>query len=126
LLIVIHHLAVDGVSWRILLESLQKGYEQLERGDEVRLPREMISFGQWSDLLLQQAQTETTLQELAYWTTQAFKTIKPLPRDFAGENTAASSEVFSIALGPEDTEKLLHRTAHAYHTQINDVLLAAS
>jgi amino acid adenylation domain-containing protein/non-ribosomal peptide synthase protein (TIGR01720 family) len=125
LLIVVHHLAVDGVSWRILLENLQKSYEELERGDEVRLPREMISFGQWSELLLQQAQTETTLQELTYWTTQAFKTIKPLPRDFAGENTAASSEILSIALGPENTETLLHRTAHAYHTQINDVLLAA-
>jgi amino acid adenylation domain-containing protein/non-ribosomal peptide synthase protein (TIGR01720 family) len=125
LLVVIHHLVVDGVSWRILLENLQKSYEQLERGDEVRLPREMLSFDQWSDLLLQHAQTETTLQELGYWTTQAFKTIKPLPRDFDGENTAASSEVFSIALGPGDTQKLLHRTAHAYHTQINDVLLAA-
>jgi non-ribosomal peptide synthase protein (TIGR01720 family) len=125
LLIVIHHLAVDGVSWRILLENLQKNYERLEHGDEVRLPREMLSFGQWSELLLQQAQTETTLQELSYWTTQALKTIKPLPRDFAGENTAASAELFSIALSPEDTEKLLRRTAHAYHTQINDTLLAA-
>jgi non-ribosomal peptide synthase protein (TIGR01720 family) len=125
LLIVIHHLAVDGVSWRILLENLQKSYEQLERGDEARLAREMLSFGQWSDLLLQQAQTATTLQELSYWTTQARKTIKPLPKDFDGENTAASAEAFSIALGPEDTEKLLQRTAHAYHTQINDILLAA-
>jgi amino acid adenylation domain-containing protein/non-ribosomal peptide synthase protein (TIGR01720 family) len=125
LLIVIHHLAVDGVSWRILLENLQKSYDQLERGDKVRLAREMLSFGQWSDLLLQQAQTGTTLEELSYWTTQAFKTIKPLPRDFDGENTAESSEIFSIALGPEDTETLLHRTAHAYHTQINDVLLSA-
>jgi len=125
LLIVIHHLAVDGVSWRILLENLEKSYERLDRGEETRLPREMLSFSQWPDLLLQQSQTETTLQELSYWTTQAFKASKPLPRDFDGENTAASSEVFSIALGPEETETLLQRTAHAYHTQINDVLLAA-
>ncbi len=125
LLIVIHHLAVDGVSWSILLENLQKSYEQLERGDEAGLPQERLSFGQWSELLLQQAQTETTLQELGYWTTQARKTVRPLPRDFDGENTAASEEVFSITLAPEDTEKLLQRTAHAYHTQINDSLLAA-
>ncbi|HKR95299.1 MAG TPA: condensation domain-containing protein, partial [Candidatus Angelobacter sp.] len=109
LLIVIHHLAVDGVSWRILLENLQRSYEQLERGEEVRLPQEMLSFNQWSDLLLQQAQTETTLLELSYWTTQALKTIKPLPRDSDGENTAASSEVFSIALDPENTETLRQR-----------------
>ncbi|HEY2168543.1 MAG TPA: condensation domain-containing protein, partial [Candidatus Angelobacter sp.] len=123
LLIVIHHLAVDGVSWRILLANLQRSYEQLKRGEEAVLPQEMLSFGEWSDLLLQHAQTETTLQELSYWTTQALKTIKPLPRDFDGENTAATAEVFSIALGIKDTEKLLQRTAHAYHTQINDILL---
>jgi amino acid adenylation domain-containing protein/non-ribosomal peptide synthase protein (TIGR01720 family) len=125
LLIVIHHLAVDGVSWSILLENLQKSYEQLERGDEASPPQERLSFGQWSELLFQQAQTETTLQELSYWTSQAQRTIKPLPRDFDGENTAASTGVYSIALGPEDTEKLLQRTAHAYHTQTNDILLAA-
>ena len=36
LLIVIHHLLVDGVSWRILLEDLQRGYEQLSQGEEMR------------------------------------------------------------------------------------------
>jgi hypothetical protein len=40
LLIVIHHLAVDGVSWRILLDDMQRAYEQLQRGEEVRPPRE--------------------------------------------------------------------------------------
>ena len=38
LLIVGHHLAVDGVSWRILLQDLGTVYEQLEAGTAVQLP----------------------------------------------------------------------------------------
>ena len=37
---IIHHLVVDGVSWRILVEDLVKGYEQARKGEEIRLGRE--------------------------------------------------------------------------------------
>ncbi|MFM0381690.1 condensation domain-containing protein, partial [Paraburkholderia strydomiana] len=37
-LIAIHHLAVDGVSWRVLLEELQTAYEQAERDEPIALP----------------------------------------------------------------------------------------
>src|SRR5690606_35099966 len=37
LLFVAHHLIVDGVSWRILLEDFETVYEQIQRGEEVRL-----------------------------------------------------------------------------------------
>ncbi|MBD0390025.1 MAG: amino acid adenylation domain-containing protein, partial [Nostoc sp. C3-bin3] len=48
LLIIIHHLAVDGVSWRILLEDLQTVYQQLSQGKTVNLPAKTTSFKQWS------------------------------------------------------------------------------
>ncbi|HKN82881.1 MAG TPA: amino acid adenylation domain-containing protein, partial [Pyrinomonadaceae bacterium] len=51
LLIVIHHLAVDGVSWRILLDDMQRAYEQVQRGDDVTLPAKTLSFRRWSELL---------------------------------------------------------------------------
>ena len=49
LLLVIHHLAVDGVSWRILLEDMQRGYEQLRAGESVRWPPKSSSFKQWAE-----------------------------------------------------------------------------
>ena len=48
LLIVGHHLAVDGVSWRILVEDLGTVYEQLEAGVAVRLPAKTSSLPEWS------------------------------------------------------------------------------
>ncbi len=44
LLIAIHHLTIDGVSWRILLEDFASGYEQAERGQTIRLPQKQIHF----------------------------------------------------------------------------------
>src|SRR5262249_43073616 len=47
LLLVIHHLVVDGVSWRILLEDLERGYEQLQQGQAIGLGSKTSSFQQW-------------------------------------------------------------------------------
>src|SRR6185369_15628939 len=55
LLVVVHHLAIDGVSWRILLEDLQIAYEQLRRGQNVQLPAKTTSFKAWAERLTQYA-----------------------------------------------------------------------
>src|SRR5262249_45316855 len=52
LLIVIHHLAVDGVSWRILLEDLQIAFEQVQQGQAIRLPAKTSSFQAWAQHLI--------------------------------------------------------------------------
>ena len=51
LLVAIHHLVVDGVSWRILLEDLETAYRQLSAGERVALPAKTHSFKQWADAL---------------------------------------------------------------------------
>ncbi|MHC5777988.1 amino acid adenylation domain-containing protein, partial [Nostoc sp.] len=48
LLIVIHYLAVDSLSWRILIEDFQTAYEQLSRGEAIHLPPKTTSFKQWA------------------------------------------------------------------------------
>ena len=50
-LMVVHHLAVDMVSWRMLLEDLWKAYEQLERGEEVKLGEKTTSYKEWAEKL---------------------------------------------------------------------------
>jgi len=67
LLIVIHHLAVDGISWRILLEDLQQIYQQLSQGKAVQLPPKTFSFKQWSESLREYARSERIQQERDYW-----------------------------------------------------------
>jgi amino acid adenylation domain-containing protein/non-ribosomal peptide synthase protein (TIGR01720 family) len=126
LLLVIHHLAVDGVSWRILLEDLQTAYEQLSRGEDIELPSKTTSFKQWSERLQDYARSGSLRGETAYWLSESRRSAKPLPKDFnEGANTEASARSISLWLDSEETRALLQEAPAAYHTQINDVLMTA-
>ena len=67
LLWVVHHLVVDGVSWRILLEDWEQVYRQLQSGEQVTLPSKTTSFQRWAERLDQLAQSPEVLKELDYW-----------------------------------------------------------
>jgi non-ribosomal peptide synthase protein (TIGR01720 family) len=128
LLLVIHHLAVDGVSWRILLEDLHTLYEQLRAGTTVRLPRKTTSFRDWAVRLAESAMTPETTRESDYWLSVARTGYVPLPVDTAADaaaNTRESSDTVSVSLTAEETTQLLRDVSKAYRTQINDVLLTA-
>ena len=49
LLLVVHHLAVDAISWRVLLEDLARGYEQARQGEPVTFAAKTMSFKQWAE-----------------------------------------------------------------------------
>ena len=67
LLLAAHHLVIDGISWRILLEDLQTVYQQLEEGHEVHLPAKTTSFREWAHRLAVYAQSESVKSEADYW-----------------------------------------------------------
>ena len=67
LLILIHHLAVDGVSWWILLADLETIYKSLSRGESIDLPPKTTSVKQWSETLTEYAQSNVLQQELNQW-----------------------------------------------------------
>jgi amino acid adenylation domain-containing protein/non-ribosomal peptide synthase protein (TIGR01720 family) len=124
LLLIIHHLAVDTVSWRILLEDLQTAYQHLSQGKNVQLPAKTTSFKYWAEHLHEYAQSVTLQKERDYWLTQCQK--QTLPVDFPdGENIVASERNIAIALTVEQTQALLQEVPQVYNTQINDVLLTA-
>lgn len=126
LFLVIHHLVIDGVSWRILLEDLWTAYEQVMDAVEIQLPPKTTSFQLWAHRLAEYAQCAELERETAYWLTLSHATDRRLPRDYPeGENTAASASTIAVALSVEETRALLQDIPKAYHTQINDVLLTA-
>lgn len=126
LLIVIHHLAVDGVSWRILLEDLETAYQQVSRGEKIQLRPKTTSFKHWAQKLTAYAQSDTAKQKLNYWQSISRKHITRLPIDYVlGANTVASTRIVSVSLSAEDTRTLLQEIPKAYKTQINDILLTA-
>jgi non-ribosomal peptide synthase protein (TIGR01720 family) len=126
LLIIIHHLAVDGISWRILLEDLQLAYQQLSRREKVQLPPKTTSFQAWAKRLTDAARSGMFQPELEYWLEACRSETPSLPVDYpGGANTEASARTVSGSLTAEETRALLLEVPGAYRTQINDVLLTA-
>jgi len=125
LLIVIHHLAVDGVSWRILIEDFETAYQQLKRGEAIQLPAKTTSFKQWAERLSTYELPEIQ-RELNYWLAEPRRQVAFLPVDRpGGVNTVATANTVSLMLNVEETQALLQEVPKTYHTQINDVLLTA-
>lgn len=126
LLVVVHHLAIDGVSWRILLEDLQTSYQQIEKMGAVQLPAKSTSFKYWAEKLANHAQSPELEKEMEYWLQVGERSIVPLKTDFdSGKNTEASAKNIAVSLTEEDTKKLLKDVPSVYRTQINDILLTA-
>ena len=128
LLWVIHHLAVDAISWRILLEDLNRAYEQLSRDEAVRLPSKTTSFRNWAERLVAYGQTAPLAAERNYWSEPSRRDVAPLPRDYTGSqtaNTLAAAARVSVSLDAKQTLALLQALPRAYDMQINDVLVAA-
>ncbi len=125
LLITIHHLVIDGVSWRILMEDLVTGYNSVLEDKEIKLPDKSTSFMRWSNKLNDYSSSERLLNELEYWKKIEETNVKPLPKKAAKE---LSSDVFknvSSSLSREKTDQLLSLANKAYNTEINDLLLVA-
>ncbi|MCP4350753.1 MAG: AMP-binding protein [Desulfobacterales bacterium] len=127
LLIVIHHLIVDGVSWRILSEDINSAYQQYLAGNPVELPAKTVSFKNWSEQVREYSNSDDLLAEKEYWKSVESAQVKPLPRDFeTGEKTSFGGTLTSeISLSEEETEALMTKVNHAYNTEINDILLTA-
>ncbi|MFV3406932.1 amino acid adenylation domain-containing protein [Pseudomonas sp. NY15463] len=126
LLLVIHHLVVDGVSWRILFEDLQQAYQQLARGAEVRLPSKTSSVRQWGERLLVEAGNPARVSELAFWQAQLAGAHDQLPcRNPAGSRQNRVLRHVGSQLEQAATRQLLQQAPAAYRTQVNDLLLTA-
>ncbi len=127
LLLVVHHIAVDGVSWRVLLDDLWTAYAQRLRGDPIALPAKTTSFKQWGERLAAYARSEVVEAELPLWRSPAHERAARLPvdRPGAGDDTEHSARSVVVSLSPDETEQLLRQVPEAYQTQINDVLLTA-
>jgi amino acid adenylation domain-containing protein/non-ribosomal peptide synthase protein (TIGR01720 family) len=125
LLIAIHHLAVDGVSWRILIDDLLTILEAKTQGKAAQLPPKTASYRQWATELIRYAQDEKTLHSLAYW--EAVQTNQtPLPTDVdAPPAQLRAVETTQHRLAEQTTTALLTTANRPYQTQVNDLLLTA-
>ncbi|TMM29727.1 MAG: amino acid adenylation domain-containing protein, partial [Actinobacteria bacterium] len=121
--LVVHHLVVDAVSWRILLEDLDTAYRQAVAGRPVVLGPKTTSFQQWARRLVEYTQRGGFAGEVGYWAGIPEGGRLPVDRD--GLNTVGSVGSVTVRLGRDETRALLQDVPGVYRTQVNDVLLAA-
>jgi non-ribosomal peptide synthase protein (TIGR01720 family) len=120
LLVVAHHLVVDGVSWRILLDDLDTAYNQAVQGKPIALGAKTTSFRDWSIKLNEHAANGGFDAELPFWEQMA---AEELPMDH--KSTGGTVDSVSFLMDTADTDALLRGAPTTYRTGINEVLLAA-
>jgi non-ribosomal peptide synthase protein (TIGR01720 family) len=126
LLLVLHHLVVDPVSWQILLEDLLTAYHQLEMGLPPSLPPKTTSWQHWARRLAEHARSKALRQELSFWLERDRRQVQPLPQDLCqGNNTVGELQLVLVELDTRETTALLQAVPAVYNTQVNDVLLTA-
>ncbi|HZU47120.1 MAG TPA: condensation domain-containing protein, partial [Mycobacterium sp.] len=122
LVLMIHHLAVDGVSWRILLEDLNVAWTQHQAGQPILLPAPGTSFARWAALLEQYARRPEVMRQAGLWR-QVLAAPPALPALRPEADTYASAGHWSAQLDVETTRMLLGEVPAAFHTGIHDILL---
>ena len=112
LCLAIHHLAIDGVSWRILLEDL----ESILTGQP--MPAPTASWPQWARQLARWPTTAEAQIRIPFWSAVTPAAAAPLTLE---------KDTFThvVALTESQTAALLHNAPAAYRTRINDLLLTA-
>ncbi|WP_277965038.1 condensation domain-containing protein, partial [Pseudomonas sp. RIT-To-2] len=126
LLLVIHHLVVDGVSWRILLQDLQTVYAQLQAGQPIVLPAKTSSTKAWAEHMQAHANSDTLRQEREQWASSLAGTNPELPcKNPLGSQQGRHAARAHTRLDSTLTRQLLQQAPAAYRTRINDLLLTA-
>ena len=125
LLLTIHHLAVDGVSWRILVADLAAAWEAIGRGAEPALGPRGTSLRRWSQRLAAEAENPLRVGELAFWTGMLREPAALLVEGLldGDRDLAGTARHLTLTLPAAMTGALLTRVPAAFHGGINDVLL---
>jgi non-ribosomal peptide synthase protein (TIGR01720 family) len=126
LLIVAHHLTVDGISFRILLEDLQRMCEQLANGGAIRLPPKTTSFQEWARNWTEIALSPQIREEAEFWLSLESAPACVVPQDFTSDdNSEESAETVTESLREDETSALLRGAPVHFGARMNEALLAS-
>lgn len=124
LLVIIHHFAMDGISWRPFWQDFEAIYADLERGSDVSLAPASTSFAQWAQALEEHADASQLGEDIAAWQSLPWDRVRPIPTDHGADpelNTNASARQVSLDFSGDETNELLYETPAVAHK--TDLLL---
>ncbi|MGL4590184.1 MAG: amino acid adenylation domain-containing protein, partial [Mycoplasmatales bacterium] len=130
--IAIHHLVIDGVSWRIFIEDFENSYRNLLQNSNVPLPMKTASYLDWSNELIEYANSKEIAKEKVYWQNAVLaakngelskEKFKNMSSDI--EKTGYTYQTTTLSLDEKLSKSLIFDTNKKYSTEINDILLSA-
>ncbi|PVX27920.1 non-ribosomal peptide synthetase [Sphingomonas pokkalii] len=124
LFLAVHHLCIDGVSWRILLDDLATAYAQARAGRPIALPAPSAAFGAWAQAAHRFARAPERAADWERWLSAAAAPRAALPRD-ALQPEAAGDAVLTRRLDAAVTQRLLREAPARHAVGINAILLGA-
>lgn len=125
LLITAHHLIIDAVSWRILLEDLSLLLDGLKNQENVQLPPKSNSMQAWAESLTTYSKGDISKKEVSYWDS-VIQAETAFSNDFDhGQDDVKYSHTLKAMLSMEQTIELFLEANKCYRTQTNDLLIAA-
>ncbi|MDF5721897.1 MAG: amino acid adenylation domain-containing protein [Rhizonema sp. PD37] len=122
-----HHLVVDGVSWRILIEDFIQAYQQAVAQKQISLPAKTSAYRQWTTFLETLSQSEKITKDIPYWQEILSSENQKIPIDFnaSQSNTVENSVTESVKMSSTETLTLLKEATVNNHAGIQEILLAA-
>jgi amino acid adenylation domain-containing protein/non-ribosomal peptide synthase protein (TIGR01720 family) len=126
LLLVVHHLAVDVVSWHVLLEDLESALDAAQRGSTASLPAKTTSFREWATRLVEHAQGAAIAEQARTWLDLPWHLAADLPHDDpGGGNSVASLALVTVGLDAAETRELLQVVPRVHGARIDEALVSA-
>lgn len=125
LLIILHHLIVDGVSWQIFLEDLVVSYQQSDRGQLLQLPPKTTAFRDWAQQLMLYAQSDALKAELPYWSKVCASPTLPIEPSSNGDYPLVGNESISVMFSIKVPEEVLKKSAQSHRKNFNEMIITA-
>ena len=124
ILIEAHHLIIDGVSWRILIEDISMGIKQIDSGESIMFMAKTDSYGCWGKELDKLAEASVLQKEKSYWETVIGKKVFfPENRLKNRESCTKNISTIDYQLTESETENLLSHANYAFHTKADELLI---
>lgn len=126
LLLISHHLIIDSVSWRILLEDISTLIQQHKKGERLNLPFKTHSYRAWSERIQKYAEEERLLNEKKYWIGIEDTDVDHIPTDHSvAENLRSDEASAAFELTQEETQILLTQSNRTFNADISELLLTS-
>ncbi|WP_270344351.1 amino acid adenylation domain-containing protein, partial [Bacillus mobilis] len=122
LLFTAHHLIVDGISWRIILNDFITILKQLESNEHINLFLKTHSFKEWAEQI-NYYRKENYTEEVNYWNSILEKRVMYPVDTYDGEDTVKTSQVLSAKLSEYYTTELINNMNKIYNIELNELLV---